>query len=60
MNPRHVAAHNGLTIDREDLQVITIYETGISKEQIKAQNQYCKRWGLLVQSENEADWIKSL
>lgn len=49
---RRVTIHKARTIDGELLPVITIYETGVTKEQIKRLNKYTKQHFLLVQNEN--------
>ncbi|MGM7684672.1 hypothetical protein ACSVDA_21425 [Cytobacillus sp. Hm23] len=59
-NTRYVALHKGKSLDREKLAVVTVYETGISKQQVKADNQYSKQWGLLVQAETEAEWVRKI
>lgn len=45
---RRVTVHHHKTIDNELLPVITIFEPGINKEQVKKINRFSKRHHVLV------------
>jgi len=53
---RQVTEHTALSSDRERLSVITVYEQGINKEQVKKINRFSKRHHVLVPRGNEFDW----
>lgn len=46
---RRVVEHAATSKDREKLKIITVYESGINKEQVKEMNQYTKKHGVLIQ-----------
>jgi hypothetical protein len=45
---RRVTIHKGLSYDREELQIITVWEEGISRKQIKNFNKFTKKHALLA------------
>lgn len=53
---RRVVQHVAVSVDRERLTVITIYETGINKEQIKRLNEFSKKHEVLVPSDSGYEW----
>lgn len=53
---RRVVEHAATSKDREKLKVITIYENGINKEQVKEMNQYTKKHGVLIQHGSKYDF----
>lgn len=55
---RRVVHHKAMSVDREELNVITIYEPGIKKEDIKKMNKYSKRHGVLVKRGHFYDYIQ--
>ncbi|MBS4191773.1 hypothetical protein KHA94_16405 [Bacillus sp. FJAT-49705] len=44
---RRVVETNGISLDRERLQVIVIYEEGISKQDIRKENPFSKKHSVL-------------
>lgn len=46
--PRRVVEHEGFSVDQESLTVITIYESGRKKEEIKRLSPYSKRHTVLI------------
>lgn len=53
---RRVVEHEALSVDREKLIVVTIYEPGISKEQVKKFNRFSKRHDVLVPGADGYEW----
>lgn len=53
---RQVTEHKFKTIDNEFLQVITVYEPGVNKEQVKKINRYSKRHHVLIKRSDGFDW----
>lgn len=53
---RRVVQHIAKSIDNEKLLVVTIYETGINKEQIKRLNEFSKKHEVLVPSKSGCEW----
>jgi hypothetical protein len=51
MPTRFVATHTAKTKDKEELTVTTIFESGITKEDIKKMNRYCKTYQVIVLDE---------
>jgi hypothetical protein len=49
---RRVVETKGRTMDREKLTNICIYEEGINKSEIKQDNPYSKKHGVLILSAN--------
>ncbi|WP_102274066.1 MULTISPECIES: hypothetical protein [Cytobacillus] len=47
---RRVVETNAASLDRELLQVIVIYEEGVSKQDIRKENPYSKKHGVLYQA----------
>jgi hypothetical protein len=48
MATRRVVEHKGYSIDREKLVILTCFEEGISKEEIKQLSPYSKKHQVLV------------
>lgn len=48
METRRVVTHSGRSVDNEDLIIVSIFEPGISKQQIKLENRFSKRHEVLV------------
>ncbi|MGM9923057.1 MAG: hypothetical protein ACI35R_02265 [Bacillus sp. (in: firmicutes)] len=48
METRRVVIHTGKSVDNERLMVISIFEPGINKQQIKIENRYSKKHEVLV------------
>ncbi|MEK4922002.1 hypothetical protein MKX78_08810 [Cytobacillus sp. FSL R5-0569] len=47
---RRIVETNAVSLDREKLQVVVIYEEGILKQQIRNENPYSKRHGVIFHS----------
>lgn len=45
---RSTTLHKSVSVDREELQIITVYEPGVNKQQVKKENKYSKRHGYLI------------
>lgn len=45
---RRYTEHTRISSDRERLLVITVYESGVNKEQIKQENRFTKKHGKVV------------
>jgi len=45
---RRVVTHHGRTKDNEDLTIITVYEPGVSRKEIKKLSPYCKNHEVLI------------
>lgn len=45
---RRVTLHQARSKDGESLQIITVFESGVKKEQVKLENRYSKRHEVLV------------
>jgi len=54
---RRVTEHQAKSIDREYLSVLTIYEPGINKEQVKKINKYSKKHHVLVSRQDKYEWV---
>jgi hypothetical protein len=48
--PRRVVETNAVNFDQEKLQVLIVYEEGKSKEEIRKENPYCKKHGVLYKA----------
>lgn len=48
METRRVITHTARSVDKEKLTIISIYEPGVSKQQIKLDNRYSKKHEVLV------------
>ena len=48
METRRVITHTARSVDKEKLTIISIYEPGINKQQVKLENRYSKKHGVLV------------
>ena len=48
MGVRRVVTHKGKTLDGEELQILTIFEESITKEQLKKMNGFSKNHYVLV------------
>ncbi|MDX8359806.1 hypothetical protein [Cytobacillus sp. IB215316] len=57
---RQVAMHKGISNDRETLSIITIYEPGINKQQVKVENPFTKNWGVLLLDKSNSEWVREL
>ena len=53
---RRVVYHKGRTKDNEDLVIITIFEEGLRKEDVKRLSRYSKRHDVLVPNGNFYDF----
>ncbi|MGM7685166.1 hypothetical protein ACSVDA_23975 [Cytobacillus sp. Hm23] len=60
VDTRQVAMHKGISNDRETLSIITIYEPGITKQQVKVENPFTKKWGVLLQEKSNSEWVREL
>lgn len=47
---RRVVETNAVNFDQEKLQVLIVYEEGKSKEEIRKENPYCKKHGVLYKA----------
>lgn len=47
---RRVVETNAVSFDREKLQVLVIYEEGVSKQDIRKENPYSKKHGVLYKA----------
>ncbi|WP_445506813.1 hypothetical protein [Niallia sp. 03190] len=47
---RRVTKHIARTTDNEDLEIITIYESGLRKEEVKRLNPYNKKHNVLIRN----------
>lgn len=47
---RRVVETSAVSLDREKLQVLVVYEEGISKQDIRKENPYSKKHGVLYKS----------
>ncbi|MBU5213239.1 hypothetical protein [Heyndrickxia oleronia] len=56
---RRVVEHKYKGTDNEILQVITVFEPGINKEQIKKMNTFTKKINTLIPSGSKYDWKRS-
>ncbi|MBL5767996.1 hypothetical protein MXL46_08340 [Heyndrickxia sporothermodurans] len=56
---RRVVEHKYKGTDNEVLQVITIFEEGINKQDIKKMNTFTKKFNTLIPSGNRYDWKRS-
>jgi len=45
---RRVAEHQKHTLDGEELSILTCYEEGVRKEDIKKENPFCKKHEILI------------
>lgn len=54
---RRVVAHKAVTTDMEMLQVVTVFEPGINKEQARKANEYCKKHDVLVDRDGNYEWM---
>ena len=48
METRRVVIHAARSVDDEKLIVVSVYEPGINKQQIKLENRYSKKHEVLV------------
>ena len=48
METRRVITHTARSVDKEKLTIISIYEPGINKQQVKLENRYSKKHEVLV------------
>ncbi len=53
---RRVVEHTAVTVDRDPLVVVTVYETGINKEKVRELNKFSKRHGVLVRNGENYEW----
>ncbi len=53
---RRVVEHTAVTVDRDPLVVVTVYETGINKEKVRELNEFSKRHGVLVSDGERYAW----
>lgn len=53
---RRVVEHGAVSIDREDLIVVTVYEEGMNKEHIRRMNGYTKRYSTLIPRGEGFEW----
>lgn len=49
MVARRIVETNAVSLDREKLQVLVIYEEGVKKEEIRKENPYSKKHKVLYQ-----------
>lgn len=56
---RRVVEHKYKGMDNEIYQLITVYESGINKEQIKKMNTFTKKIITLIPSGSQYDWKRS-
>lgn len=49
---RRVTLQKRISIDREELQVVSIFEEGCSKQEVKRENPYMKRHQVLLREGN--------
>jgi len=53
---RRVVEHRALSKDREELMVITVFEEGLNKEQVRKESIFSKRHAVLVKRDGKYDW----
>ena len=53
---RRVIEQGFHTVDNERLVIITVFETGVNKEQVKADNEYAKRHLVLVSNDDQFEF----
>ncbi|WP_200886096.1 hypothetical protein [Heyndrickxia ginsengihumi] len=53
---RRVIEHKAFSHDREELLVVTVFEEGVSKQEVRKENPYTKRHGVLVRFGDKYDW----
>ncbi|MGG3571073.1 hypothetical protein ABES80_01035 [Bacillus gobiensis] len=53
---RRVVITQAATLDRETLQVITVYEEGLSKQDVRNENPYSKKHGVLYQAGGDYEY----
>ncbi|MFB7302595.1 hypothetical protein [Heyndrickxia sporothermodurans] len=56
---RLVVEHRYQGTDNEILTVVTVFEPGINKEQIKKMNRFTKKINTLIPCGNRYDWKRS-
>ncbi|MEH7355093.1 hypothetical protein V7150_16165 [Neobacillus drentensis] len=54
---RRVAEHQKHTLDGEELSILTCYEEGVRKEDIKKENPFTKSHGILIFKGNSYDYL---
>ena len=52
METRRVVIHSARSVDDEKLTIVSIFEPGINKQQIKLENRYSKKHKVLVSNGN--------
>jgi hypothetical protein len=58
MATRRVVEHKGYSIDREKLVILTCFEEGISKEEIKQLSPYSKTHKVLINRNGFYEYLK--
>lgn len=53
---RRVLEQTRVSVDHENLVVLTVFENGVNKEQVKKTNEYSKRHYVLVDYNGEFSW----
>lgn len=53
---RRVVEHSAVSLEREKLIVVTVYEEGVNKEHIKRMNGYTKHYNTLLPKGEGYEW----
>ncbi|MGG3706980.1 hypothetical protein [Heyndrickxia coagulans] len=53
---RRVTEHRAISHDREELMVITVFEEGLNKEQVRKESIFSKKHAVLVKHGEKYDW----
>jgi len=56
--PRRVVEHEGRTMDRERLTIITIYEETLNKEEVRKLTPFSKKHGCLINYNGRYEFVK--
>lgn len=55
---RRLIVHHGKTYDDEKLVIVTLFEEGYSKEEIKKEIAYCKTYETLINRGNRYEFVR--
>jgi hypothetical protein len=53
-----MTCHKRVNFEGDELLVVTLYEPGVKKEQIKKENPYCKQHEILVSVGDKFEFIQ--
>ncbi|MED4399809.1 hypothetical protein [Metabacillus fastidiosus] len=56
---RRVAYHQAMSRDNELLQVVTVYESGVTRQQIEKESRYTKRHALLAKRGKKYKYVEN-